>query len=347
MMQRALVPEDLRRISPLRAITRAVLAEARAVFTPDRDAARLARKTWPDDKATLALLTRASSSFASTTDAAWAGPLAHSVVAELLTNLGPTSAGSQLLRQGISLQFDGANQIKCPGITASASYAGFVGQGQNIPVHQLPVSAGCTLEPRKFGTIVALTREMISSSNAEALVRAVLVDSVAIALDVALLGSTAGDANRPPGLLNNIVALTPTAGGGSQAMLTDLAALAAGPAGVGGLDLAYVCAPSEAVKLTFAIGAQFKLPILVSGGVPSKTVVCLALPALANATDPQPRLESARDAVLHFDDASPTDLGTPSKSMFQTDSVSIRLTMFVAWGLRATGGVSWVQNVTW
>jgi Phage capsid family len=348
-LPRALVPEDLhRRTRPATPLVRAVLAEARAVFTPERDAARVARKTWPDDKATLALLTRAASSFATTTDAAWAAPLAPTtIVAELLTNLGPTSAGSQLLRRGITLTFDGYNQIKVPGITASANYAGFVGQGANIPVRQLAVSAGVTLEARKFASVVALSREMIESGNAEALVRAVLVDSVAIALDVALLGSTAGDANRPPGLLNNIVALTPTAGGGSQAMLTDLAALAAGPAAVGGLDLAYVCAPSEAVKLTFAMGAQFKLPIIASGGIPPKTVICLALPALVSATDPQPQLESARDAVLHFDDASPSDLGTPSKSMFQIDSVAIRLTQFVAWGLRATGGASWMQNVTW
>ena len=71
-----------------------------------------------------------------------------------------------------------------------------------IPVRQLPVSAGAVLQPRKFATIVSLTRETITSSNAEALVRAVLVDAVAAALDSALFSTTAGDANRPAGLLN-------------------------------------------------------------------------------------------------------------------------------------------------
>src|SRR5262249_16763291 len=138
-----------------------------------------------------------------------------------------------------------------------------------------------------------------------------------------------------------------TTGGGSSAMLADLAALATAPAAIGGLDLVYITDPASAVKLTFTMGAQFKLPILVSGGVPAKTVICLALPALANANDPQPRLESARDAVMHFDDASPTDLGTPSRSLFQIDSVGVRLTLFVSWGLRATGAISVVNNVTW
>ena len=79
-------------------------------------------------------------------------PLAHSVVAEVLQSLGPTSAGSQLLRQGLALTFDGAAQIKVPGITASANYATFVGEGQPIPVRQMSVSAGVTLEPRKFAS---------------------------------------------------------------------------------------------------------------------------------------------------------------------------------------------------
>jgi hypothetical protein len=341
------IPSDLQPALKLTPLVRGVIAEARSVFKSHRNAGRVAQEAWPDDKQTQQLLQRAASTMATTSDAQWAAPLAHSVVQELLQNLGPLSAGSRLLRQGVTLQFDGFNAIKCPGITASASYAGFVGQGANIPVRQLPVSAGVTLTPSKFGTIVALSREMLASSNAEQLVKAVLIDSVAISLDTALFGSTAGDSTRPPGLLNGVSGLTPKAGGGSQAMLSDLSALATGPAAVGGLDIAYICAPPEAVKLTFVMGAQFKLPIIVSGAVPAKQIICIALPALASATDPQPRLESSRDAMLTFDDAAPSDMGTPTSSMFQVDSVSIRLTMFVSWGLRATGAISYISNVTW
>lgn len=63
---------------------------------------RVARAVWPEDKATLELLTRAASAPATTPDAAWAGPLAALRVQELLLNLGPVSVGSQLLKQGIS-----------------------------------------------------------------------------------------------------------------------------------------------------------------------------------------------------------------------------------------------------
>src|SRR5262249_38043889 len=217
------LPSDLNGKRALAPLVRAAIATARAeLFEGDRNAGRVARQLWPDDKATLELVQRATSAMATTTDATWAGPLAAYRVEDVLQNLGPLSAGSQLLKQGITLTFDGAAEIRVPGITVSASAAGFVGQGQPIPVRQLSVSAGAILQPRKFATIVVLTREMITSSNAEALVRAVLVDSVAAALDAALFSTTAGDAVRRAGLLNGVAALTAATGGNNDAMRQDI-----------------------------------------------------------------------------------------------------------------------------
>src|SRR5260370_40848783 len=102
-------------------------------------------------------------------------------------------------------------------MTVSAANVGFVGQGANIPVRQLSANAGAVLDPRKFGTIVALTREMISSSNAEQLTRAVLIDSVTAALDAALFSSVAGDAGRPPGLFTGATATAAATGTASAA----------------------------------------------------------------------------------------------------------------------------------
>jgi hypothetical protein len=104
---------------------------------------------------------------------------------------------------------------------------------------------------------------MIVSSNAEALVPAVLIDAVGASLDGAL-STTAGDATRPAGLLNGAKFETPTAGGGTSAMLGDLALLAGDVSPYGGMDLVYVTDPASAVKLMFAVGAQFRLPILAS-----------------------------------------------------------------------------------
>src|SRR5262249_54798480 len=160
------------------------------------------------------------------------------------------SAGSQLLARGITLTFDRDAEIRVPGITVSASAAGFVGQGQPIPVRQLPVSAGAILQPRKFATIVSLGREMLVSSNAEALVRAVLVDAAGASFDAALFSSTAGDTTRPAGLLNGETSETAASGGGTAALMADLSKLA-GDVSPYGSDIVYVCNPAEWVKLTF------------------------------------------------------------------------------------------------
>src|SRR5262249_46280359 len=159
------------------------------------------------------------------------------VVADLLSGLGPASAGSELLRRGTVLAFDGAAKITVPGITAVATNASFVGQAAPIPVRQLTVGAGASLEPHKFASIITLSREMIESSNAEQLVRLAMVDSLAAALDVALFGNTAGDATRPPGLLYNVTPITATTGGGVAAQWKDIAALVAAVSPVSGLNI--------------------------------------------------------------------------------------------------------------
>src|SRR5262249_7814929 len=92
-----------------------------------------------------------------------------------------------------------------PGIsTASGGFTSFVQEGQAIPVRQMVSSAGVTFGPRKLATIFALTREMVESSNAEALVKLVMTESLSVALDAALFSNVAGDSVRPPGLLAGI-----------------------------------------------------------------------------------------------------------------------------------------------
>jgi hypothetical protein len=343
--------EEEEAIGPL---TRATISLARAQFTPDKNAERVARMAWPNDPLTLGLLQRAATAPATAPDAAWAGPLTTLRVQELLKNLGPLSIGSELLQRGIVLTFDGNFQINVPGITVDAKYASFVGEGQPIPVHQMAVTGGAVLQPRKFATIVALTREMIVSSNAQELVQAVLVDAIAASLDAHLFDSTAGDSTRPAGLLVGVTPITAATGGGSAAMLKDLSTLATDVAPYGGLDIVYVTDPGTAVKLTFAMGPQFKIPVMASSGIPANTVICLAPNALCSASDPAPRIDASRDAVEHMEDSVPAQLvstggvmAVPIKSSFQTDSVSIRLVMFVAWATRATGAIAYVPSVTW
>src|SRR5262249_30677833 len=96
--------------------------------------------------------------------------------------------------------------------------------------------------------------------------------------------------------------------------------------------------------------------VLTSSAMPAGTVIAIAANALASALDPAPRIDLSTEALLHMVDTNPAQIaivGTPnqisapSRSLFQTDTIGLRLRMEVSWGLRNTQGLAWVSNTTW
>ena len=141
-------------------------------------------------------------------------------------------------------------------------------------------------------------------------------------------------------------------------MHEDLGALAAAVAGVGGLNIAYIAAPSEAVTIALRAGPQFnsRFPVLASGQLEAGVVMCVALNVLVSAIDPAVRFDITRESTVHLEDTtplalersgSPNTIAAPTRSLWQTDSVGFRLRLEASWGLRASGGVAWVEDVIW
>jgi hypothetical protein len=337
--------------------TRAVLAKAHSTFENDRDAGRLVRSAWPDDRMALKLVTRAASALAMTTSTGWAAELATMRAEELLATFGPASCGARLLQQGTVLQFSGANKISIPGIsTAGATFTSFVQQGTGIPVRQFATSAGVSLGPRKLATIFVLTYEMIAASHAEQLVRMVMTDSLGAALDTALFSNIAGDATRPPGLLVGVTPISAATGGGSAAMLTDISKLVAAVSPTCGMDIVFITDPGTVVKIALAAAPGFDLlglPVLASNAVIAGTIICIGLPVLVSAFSDTPRIDASRDveSSVSMDTAPPTDIagggGTVIKSSYQTDTVAIRFISDVAWAVRTPSAVAVVNSITW
>jgi hypothetical protein len=94
--------------------------------------------------------------------------------------------------------------------------------------------------------------------------------------------------------------------------------------------------------------------VIESANVPLGMVIALDAADFVSAGSEAPRFEVSDQATLHFDDTNPQDItgGTPSpavpvRSMFQTDSMALRLVWPMNWTLRRTGMVSWVSSVTW
>jgi hypothetical protein len=272
--------------------------------------------------------------------------LAQTTVAFLAT-LVPVSAGADLLNRALGLSFDGAAQISVPAIAVPSS--DFVAEGAPIPVQQAATSLGPILVPHKVAVITSLTGEMMRGSNAEALVRIVLMESTGPAIDKVLFSANAAAADRPAGILNGIAPLTPAgAGEKAGAWVDDLQTLATAVAPVAGNGaIALIAAPAQAVAIALRTPREIDWPFLTSASLPAKTVIAVALNALVSAVEGAPQIDAASEAVVQEETAPGGLLTGPTRSYYQTDSVGLRLRWPISWALRDARGVAWMQNVNW
>jgi hypothetical protein len=308
-------------------------------------------RLWPrDDDAKL--IAKAAVVPASTTNTT---ALAETALADFIVSMGPASAGAALLARGLQLQFDNRAAIMVPGVLSAAGNTSFVQEGAPIPVRALSFS-GPTLSPRKLATISVFTRESFSHSipNIEALTRTV----VGLALDVAVLDASAGDATRPPGLRFGISALTASTDPvRAEAMAADIAALTNAVAPIAGSAgaLTFVAAPSQAAALRLWAPNTFRYEVLASSGLAAGVVICIAPNALVSALDPVPRFEISSEATLHMETSplplsatgTPNVVSAPMTSIYQVDAIAIRMIMQVAWALRNAAGLAWLTTTRW
>jgi putative ABC transport system substrate-binding protein len=160
-------------------LVRAVIALAIGKLENRGDERSILKNRWPEDTiAPLILRAATAPNMLAGTPA-----LAQTIVADVIATLGPQNAGARLLQSGLQLQFDRYATILVPSVQALSTQSSFVGEGAPIPIHNL-TTAAASLVPRKIGTGVVLTREMLEASNSQAIVTDVLLRSVALAFDV-------------------------------------------------------------------------------------------------------------------------------------------------------------------
>jgi hypothetical protein len=96
--------------------------------------------------------------------------------------------------------------------------------------------------------------------------------------------------------------------------------------------------------------------IIDSGTIPLGTVIVIDAADFVSVGAEAPRFEVSDQATLHMEDTAPAQIvggaspGTPAfptTSLWQTDSLALRLILPINWCLRRAGIVAWVQGVTW
>jgi HK97 family phage prohead protease len=318
---------------------------------------------------------RAAAAPAMTTVAGWAQELVHQIYADMMALLLPQSVFPRFSAKGMTLSFGNAGKILLPTRSATPSIAGsFVGEGMAIPVRQGAFTSQ-TFTPKKMGVITTWTREMGDHSipAIEGVLREAIQQDTAISLDSVLLDANAATTIRPAGLLNGVGATTATAGGGVAAVVGDIKAL------LGSLVTAtkgnvrspvWLMNPVDmlSASLVFAAntgtfpfrdeigrGTLNNIPIIDSATVTAKTVILTDAADFVVMQGDNVRFDISDQATLHMEDTNPLDLvsgspgvvASPQRSLFQTDSLALRMVFPVNWAFRRSGMVSWTQNVTW
>jgi HK97 family phage prohead protease/HK97 family phage major capsid protein len=337
-------------------------------------------KAYGEDEATKVvcdLTLKNAVSPAITTVAGWAAELVQQIVTDLMPTLLPSSVFPSLSAMGLKLSFGRNGRIIIPTRNVTPTVAGsFVGEGQPIPVRMAGFSSQ-TLTPKKMAVISTWTREMDEHSipAIEGLLREAIQQDTAISIDTVLLDVNPATAIRPAGLRNGVAGLTPTAGGGFNALVGDLKALTGAilTATNGNIrNMVWIMNPQQALSIAFiqppVPGGLFPFaaeinagrlngrPVIQSGTVPVGVVICMDAADYVSVSGDAPRFEISDQATLHMEDTAPLQLASagtppvvaaPAQSMFQTDSLALRLILPLNWTVRRAGVVAWVSGVTW
>jgi HK97 family phage major capsid protein len=264
--------------------------------------------------------------------------------------------------------------VSLPTRSATPTVAGsFVGEGAPIPVRKAGFTS-ITLTPKKMAVITAMTREITerSTPQIEQLLRNAIQEDTAVAIDSVLLDATAASTIRPAGLRNGITTAAGTAGGGIAAVVADLKGMLGtlNTATNGNLrNLVFLMNPAQAIALSLTQNAGGDFPfaqeinqnrfqgydVIQSTTVPAGVVIALDAADFFSATGDEPRFEVSDQATLHMEDTTPLAIGTagapntvaaPVQSMFQTDSLALRMILPMNWAMRRPVAVERTA-VTW
>lgn len=318
---------------------------------------------------------KATSAPADTVTPGWAAELVGETTAGFLESLVPLSVYAALTVKGNRFSFGRFGRVVIPARNTTPNLAGdFIGEGAPIPVKQGSLRS-LVLTPKKMAVISTFTRELAqhSTPQIEALIRQMILEDTAQALDTKLLDDVAASTIRPAGLLNGVT-LIPSSGVTSAEILADIRAVMAPILTVnGGRRLVWILNPLRVVGLstvqtaagTFLYrdeilqGKFFGYEFIASNNVPQDVLILVDAADFASAADDTPEFSVSDVATLHMESdpaaVAPIVGGTagtpepafPVRSLWQTASIGVRMIQPLSWGMRRPGMVTGLSGVAW
>jgi HK97 family phage prohead protease len=318
--------------------------------------------------------TRAATAPATTTTAGWAAELAVIGQGAWFNALMAGSIFQPVASRGMQITLGRNASISMPTRQATPTVAGsFVAEGAPIPVRQAAFTA-INIGLKKMAVITSYTREIAehSTPEIETILRQLIMDDTGVAVDTVFIDATSSTAVRPAGIRAGVAGQTPTTGGGFNALVGDIKLLVGILAGMNALsNPVWIMNPvqSISISLTQNAGGDFPFqaeingnrlmgyPVVVSSTVPAGMIILINADDLMVVQGDTPRFDVSDQATLHFEDTSPQQISTvgtpnvvaaPVRSMFQTDSLALRMILPMNWAIRRLPApVAWMTGVTW
>jgi hypothetical protein len=269
-----------------------------------------------------------------------------------------------LFEKAMALDLTGINQLDIPIASNPASApAIFIAEGRPAPVVQSILSK-MTLGPAcKTLIIAAVSNELESATpqTASAVIARVLSDRTNIGIDKAVFSSGAATSAQPAGLLNGATGVAATAPSASimtsEAAAADVGNLlgAIGAAGIDPSGAVLVGGPATIGRLMGLLGDLDLDALMTLGlGAGDKSLTAIAPAAVASGYEGAPQIEVGKDATIHMEDTTPLDLvaspstvAAPQRTMYQINSLAVKVRGNAAWCV-APGGVSVISGgVQW
>lgn len=243
----------------------------------------------------------------------------------------------------------------------------WVGESKAIPVSKADFS-DVTLTPLKVGALAVVSKELMrdSSPSAELLVRDALVEAAAQRIDTTFISNSAAvSGSTPAGILNNIAA-TVSAGTDGDSVINDIKEMLyrfTQAKNSGGIY--HVMNPSLATSLQLLRNAldQYEFPDITEegGSILGRPVVTgdnvnanyhimlkpsdiyrIGMGSVETSVSDQASIEMANNPAQDTD--TPTAATGKVVSMFQTESVAIKIVQSINFARRRESAVAWISD---
>lgn len=361
-MSKPFLPNELPAVDPLKDWRRYVLARCLASLR-NQAADRVMRELYQDAETLKGVLRAAEivqrGAVAPASTTGWGQQLVGPpAVAAFLRSLAPVSAAARLLAACSRVELSTEMTATLPRFAAPLKDATFVGEGAPIPVIQGSMESAALGPVRKLAMITGLTGELASYSaeNALEVLEIAMRDAAGNSLDAAVFSTAAATALAPAGLLNGVAPITASNETGADAMAKDLAALAGAIADAGGgSSVLYFANPRQETAIRLR-SPEFAQSVVPAPRLTPGTVVAIETQGIASAFGGLPEVDIGRVPVIHYEDATPQQIGTPGSpnlvaapavSGYQTMMLALRLILDCAWAKRMKGAVQVINGVSW